>query len=525
MKTAKIKKLFDCHLINAPRTATTLASLGVLALALNPTLWAASGGPSAGLDELAQLGDGQTLRVSSSDPDWRSGNGDARSIPPGETLVVADLEGPGVIHHIWFTIGAQDFRYGRSLTLRMYWDGHDEPAVESPIGDFFAVGHGLKREVDSQPVSVTSAGRAYNCYWAMPFAKHARITLSNDSKQHAVGSAYYYVDYEKVRKLPANSAYFHAQYRQEYPARMGQNYRILEAEGRGHYVGTVLSVRLRTSGWFGEGDDFFFIDGAAEPTLRGTGTEDYFCDAWGFREFNRPYYGVVQHDGFEVGDRVSVYRWHIQDPVRFTKSLKVEIEHKGSIRNDKGETISSFMERPDLFSSVAYCYQTGKAKQFTTLPPADERVTPMTMVEFEDCKDAAKVSSGGTKPEAIPSSMMSGGKQLLTRFTDEKSTLTVPFKLAARAKGIAWLRLGAYFEGGIWSAALDGKVVCPSVDLYSHSLSVREVRIGKVELDAGEHTLRLECKGRNGNSRGYIIGLDCMYIEDITPYAVSTDAK
>ena len=525
MKTIEIKIRFNYRTVYALRIAARLVLLGALALALNSPLWAASHGPLESLDELAQLRDGQTLRASSSDPDWRSGNGDARSIPPGETLVVADLEGPGIIHHIWLTIGAEDFRYGRSLTLRMYWDGQDEPAVESPIGDFFAVGHGAKREVDSLPVSVTSAGRAYNCYWTMPFAKRARITLSNDSEKHAVGSAYFYVDYEKVLELPANAAYFHAQYRQEYPTKMGQNYLILEAEGRGHYVGTVLSVCLRTKSWFGEGDDFFFIDGAAEPTLRGTGTEDYFCDAWGFREFNRPYYGVVQNDGFEIGDRVSVYRWHIKDPVRFTKSLKVEIEHKGSMRNDKDEPISGFMERQDLFSSVAYWYQTGKAKRFTKLPPADERVTPITMVEFDQYKDAAKTLPGDTKPEAFPSSMMSGGKQLLARFTDEKSTLTVPFKLPTRAKGVAWLRLGACFEGGVWSAALDDKVVCPNVDLYSPSLSVREVRIGKVDLDAGEHTLRLECKGRNANSRGFIIGVDTIYIEEITPYAVSSNAK
>lgn len=506
-------------------TATLLVSLGALALATKPTAAAASRGVSERLDALAQLQNGQTLRASSSDPNWRSGNDDARSIPPGETLVVADLEGPGVIQHIWFTIGAQDFRYGRSLTLRMYWDGQEEPAVESPLGDFFAVGHGLRREVDSLPVSVTSAGRAYNCYWPMPFAKRARITLSNDSKKHAVGSAYFYVDYEKLPKLPANTAYFHAQYRQEYPARMGQNYLILETEGRGHYVGTVLSVCLRTKSWFGEGDDFFFIDGATEPTLRGTGTEDYFCDAWGFREFNRPYYGVVQNDGFEVGDHISVYRWHIQDPIRFNKSLKVEIEHKGSMRNVKGEAISGFMERPDLFSSVAYWYQTGKVKRFTKVPPAEERVPPITTVEFEDSSDAAITASAETKPEAFPSSMMSSGKQLLVRFTNEQAKLTVPFKLAARTKGIGWLRLGTYSEAGIWSAVLDGKVICPSVDLYSPALGVREVRLGNLDLDAGAHTLRLECKGRNGNSRGYLIGLDSMYIEVITPYAVASDAK
>ena len=190
--------------------------------------------------------------------------------------------------------------------------------------------------------------------------------------------------------LPADTAYFHAQYRQEFPAKLGQNYLLLDTEGRGQYVGTVLSVYTRTAGWFGEGDDFFFIDGEAEPSLRGTGTEDYFCDAWGFREFNRPYYGVVVQDGYELGDRVSVYRWHIKDPVRFNKSLKVEIEHKGGVDDENGKTVMGFGERADLFSSVAFWYQTGKAKRFATLPPADERVVPQTLVEFEDLTEKAK---------------------------------------------------------------------------------------------------------------------------------------
>ena len=483
--------------------------------------------PAGAGDDLFRLRDGRGMRVSSSDPDWRNGNHDARPIKPGETLTIADIEGPGIIRHIWFTINADDPRYGRSLTLRMYWDGQQEPAVESPIGDFFAVGHGLKRYVDSLPVSVTSEGRAYNCYWPMPFAKHARITLSNDSKQHKARSVYFYIDYEKVPALPPDTAYFQAQYRQEFPAKLGQNYLLLDAEGQGHYVGTVLSVYTRTKGWFGEGDDFFYVDGEAEPSLRGTGTEDYFCDAWGFREFNRPYYGVVVQDGYELGDRVSVYRWHIKDPVRFSKSLKVEIEHKGKMNDETGKNISGFYERADLFSSVAYWYQTGRAKRFATLPPADERVVPEMLVELEDLAGAAKAEPAGIAIIAIEAKRFSGGRELLFKCSDPAGKLTVPFKLDANTQGVARLRLETMPEGGIWGVTLDGKTIegFSAVDLYSATAGVREIRVGMVDLAAGEHTLAFECKGRNPAAQSYWLGIDALTIDQITPYAVPAEKK
>jgi len=460
------------------------------------------------------------MRISSCDPDWRSGNEDARLLRRGTTLTIADMDGPGVIRHIWFTFNAKDPRFGRSLTLRMYWDNQDEPAVESPIGDFFAVGHGARRCVDSLPVSVSSEGRAFNCYWSMPFARHARITLSNDSKEYTAKSVYWYVDYEKVPELAPDTLYFHAQYRQEFPATPRRNYLILDAQGRGHYVGTVLSVYSRTASWFGEGDDFFYVDGESEPSLRGTGTEDYFCDAWGFREFNRPYYGVVQFDGHEVGDRVSVYRWHIKDPVRFTRSLKVEIEHKGTMYDDKGRRVSGFEERADLFSSVAFWYQAGKAKRFATLPAAEERVVPVTLVEVEGCQASAQASPAETRLEPYPSTMFSDRQELLARFTDENSRLMVPFVLADRTAGVARLRLGASSESGVWLPALDGKPVEQPVDLYSPDLAVREVRVGMVDLEAGEHTLTFECKGRNPASLGYSVGVDALSVDHVTPYAV-----
>lgn len=501
----------------------TIVSMLVAALAEAPDLKAETpAGPAGIMDSLFQVQPGRGMRVSSSDPDWLNGNGDARSkIKPGDTVTIAEIDGPGVIRHIWFTINAADPRCGRSLVLRMYWDKQEEPAVESPLGDFFAVGHGLRRCVNSLPVSVTSDGRAYNCYWPMPFAQHARITLTNEAKDkdYRLRSLYFYVDYEKVPALAPNTAYFHAQYRQEYPAQPGRNYLILDTEGQGQYVGTVLSVYSRTPGWFGEGDDFFYVDGETEPSIRGTGTEDYFSDAWGFREFNRPFYGVVVMEGYALGDRVSVYRWHIADPVRFNKSLKVEIEHKGEMDNEQGKTISGFYERADLFSSVAFWYQAGKAKRFATLPPAEQRVVPQKRIEFEDF-----VSLASSTPAGITMALHQGpfgqGNGLLAKCGEPTATITARFKSDRAVAGMARLTLNTMPQGGIWSVALDGKRIegPHAVDTYSAEPDLREIRVGMVDLAPGEHSLTFECKGHNPVAEAYWLGVDALAVDAITPY-------
>ncbi len=486
---------------------------------------AAPPGERGSLSDLYRLREARTRRVSSADPNWQDGNNDRRPIDPGGTLTVADLDGPGVIRHIWFTISAEDPKYGRSLVLRMYWDDSDDPAVESPIGDFFAVGHGARRYVDSLPVAVSSEGRACNCYWPMPFKKRARITLTNDSNQYKVRSVYFYVDYDDVPDLPADTAYFHAQYRQEYPAGKG-DYLLCDTVGRGHYVGTVLSARFRTKSWFGEGDDRFYIDGETEPSLRGTGTEDYFCDAWGFREFMRPYYGVVTFDGFGVGDRVTVYRWHIADPVHFSKSLKVTIEHKGVMFNEAGKRVSSHYERPDLFSSVAFWYQTGKAKRFATLPPAQERVVQSTTIEMESFLAGAKATPA-TVELTTQDGRWSGGKQLFAPFKAPDGKLTLPFKVEKDTSGLAQLKLTRSWDYGIWKVSLDGKVLkgLAKSDLYNPSVKPTDSKVGYIELTAGQHELTFECLGKNPDSKGYCLGVDAIEVEHLTPYADTAQAK
>jgi hypothetical protein len=476
--------------------------------------------PGNDLQTLFLTRDVRTKRSSSADDNWQNGNADSRRIRKGETLELANLKGPGIIRHIWFTPSGGGPRFPRALVLRMYWDGNPDPAVESPLGDFFAVGHGIVKLVTSLPVSITADGKAYNCYWPMPFARHAHITMTNDGPEDA--GLYWYIDYEEVPSLTTNTAYFHAQYRQEYPCTMGRDYLILDAEGSGHYVGTVQSTQIRTQSWYGEGDDRFFIDGETEPSLRGTGTEDYFCDAWGFRVIDRPFYGVPLMEGFNPGDRVSVYRWHICDPVHFRKSLRVTIEDKGVTFTAKGEKVSGFMERQDLMSSVAFWYQTGKAKRFASLPPYDERVIREWRVEMEASVETARIEPAGATVTSQKLGICSNYTQLLAVCPTKDAVLTVPFKLKKEAKGIGRLQCVKSWDCGTWKASIDGKPLpdMENADLYCPELKIHVFNLGYMELAAGDHELRLECVGRNPASKGFSAGLDVFSIVELTPYYV-----
>jgi hypothetical protein len=471
-----------------------------------------------GLGDLYRLTDGTAGRASSAAADWQNDNGDAHTLPVGVTRNVADIHGPGIIRHVWFTFYGHGPKQGRDLVLRMYWDGRGEPAVESPVGDFFAVGHGAWRTVDSIPVSVSAEGRAYNCYWPMPFAKHARITITNESKHHA--GVFWHVDHQKVKSLPDDTAYFHAQYSQEYPAKTGDDYLILDAVGRGRYVGTVYSVQFCSTDWFGEGDDRFFIDGSEEPVLRGTGTEDYFGDAWGFRAFNHPYRGVTLWDGEVVGGRVTAYRWHITDPVPFDKSLRVTMEHKGVVRDANGRKVTSFHERPDFISSVAFWYQTGKAKRFAELPQTDQRSVPYVFVQFDD-PDTVETRSAGVIVKRRGGTYV-GNRQLIAQFERPGGKLIIPFTLDRPIKGVARLHLNTGPDNGVWSVTLDGQrpIRRNRIDLFKETVEPVELWLGEVDLRAGKHTLTFTSTGTNPAAMACHLSVAGIMVEEIRQFVV-----
>jgi len=440
------------------------------------------------LSGLAIPSNGQSKRVSSTDAKF-DGNGDSKEIVPGETLVLADLEGPGIIKHIWNTTASLNPFSGRALVIRIYWDNSEKPSVEVPLGDFFGVGHGAKKEFQSIPVSVSSLGRARTCFWEMPFKKHAKITVSNELLQYGNAYFYYYVDWEKVDSLPDSVLYFHARYRQQTPAKPGDHV-ILDTKGKGNYVGTVYSVLQTENGWFGEGDDRFYIDGETTPSLKGTGTEDYFNDAWGFREFAGPFQGVTLYEGPLAGDRVTAYRWHIPDPIRFSKSLKFTIEHRGSVFDDSLNQHSSSGERADWISSVAFWYQTPITFSEEALPPAEERIPPYQIM-----------LASATKMKAVPNKVK---KEIqAVTFEPEKPDGEIEFEFEVKETGkykVSAVLADAIY-GGRYQPFVDEYPAGPELDMVSKGGDWTEYVFGLFKLEKGKHTFSLKGRGASPNIR------------------------
>ena len=334
------------------------------------------------LDSLSRMREGRSKRVSSWDRTGR--NKDNVTIPPKKVQVLADIKGTGVIRHIWFTIACEDETYLRKLVLRMYWDGMKHPSVETPVGDFFGVGHA---KVNSYSCAVLNMSAnpgqdqraAMNCYFPMPFADGARVEIENECDV-PVRAFYYYIDYDELDAQPDDQLRFHAQWRRNNPCKPPKhiakdptvnmtdrdNYLFMEAKGSGHYVGCNLSIHNLYGGWWGEGDDMFMIDGEKwPPDMHGTGSEDYFAHAWGMQVQNAFIYNGVSYNAGAPGgfnQRITVYRYHIADPVIFHKSIRVSIEHGHA--ND----------RCDDYSSTAYWYQTLPHKRFPKLPKTEDRL-------------------------------------------------------------------------------------------------------------------------------------------------------
>jgi len=420
------------------------------------------------------------------------------------------LAGPGVIVHIWFTIRHEAPFYSRLMTLRIYWDGESNPSVECPIGDFFGIGHGVDKPFMSIPIRVTSDGRARNCYWPMPFGKSARITVTNESDKPC-RAFYYYIDWQKHKSLRPNTAYFHAMYRQEYPCVMGRNYVFADIKGRGHYVGTIQSVCSMSDGWYGEGDDFFFIDGATEPQLRGTGTEDYFCDAWGFRQQDGPFYGTPLWEGRDAYDRGTAYRFHITDPVPFEKSLRVEIEHKGA-QKFPDRTHEGFIERDDLMSSVALWYQIEPHQPWPALPTGVERLPFREEILVLGSK-AAGQARHSNHPLYAPELrwLTTDGRYLRFAPGDDTGWVEISFKVEQEQSAGLWGKMIQSPDGGKYRVRLDG-VEVGVVDLRADDPTALAANWGTRQLAAGEHVLRFECIGKSARSDGCNLGFDSLVL-------------
>jgi hypothetical protein len=319
--------------------------------------------------------------------DVTGGNHDSWPIKSGAVQEIFNQPGAGVISHIWFTIAGGTPLHLKELILRAWWDGNAKPSIEVPIGDFFGLNLGDYTIFESQYIAC-SPGRSLNCYWAMPYRKGARMTVTNEGPRD-IGAFYSNIDLMAVDALPADALYFHAQYRQATPTRAihgpdgrdvlnptgKDNYVFVETRGRGHLMGVTLGWVANAEGWMGEGDDMIFVDDDTKPIIVGTGSEDYFCGSWNFggrdgaRAFSHHQYGApIIQSPERIGGRYCLYRFHGDNPVTFTKYLKHTLEHGHA--ND----------RSDMYYSCAFWYQDAPADGFPALPPLAERLPHVAQI-------------------------------------------------------------------------------------------------------------------------------------------------
>jgi hypothetical protein len=366
------------------------------------------------LSSIARIVDARSKRISSYDR--TGGNDDRIGIGAHETVTIAEMQGAGIVKHIWVTISSKDELVRRNLVLRAYWDGQEHPSIEAPIGDFFGQGWGMKYNFISLPLaSAPKEGNALVCYFPMPYGNGARFTVENQSDTQ-VDSLYYYIDYEEHDSMPDDMGRFHAWYHQELTTPESEtgdvenewcifeefannptdkfNYLFCEPSGAGHFVGVNYYINCPTPVWYGEGDDMFLVDGEPWPgSAHGTGTEDYFNQSWCPDErYCHPYFGTARVPGrlndsprFGWLGRTHVYRFHMEDPIRFKKSLRASIEH--------GHANCLTLD----LASVAYWYQTTPSKPFPPLPSAEERKPrpEIGVIEFHRQRDAWRKSKGG----------------------------------------------------------------------------------------------------------------------------------
>ena len=498
--------------------------------------WCAPAVTEAALADLARPIDGRSMRATSAhrsgpdgaydpgapfDPD---SNWDNQNLAPGDARVLLDAEGPGVVTHIWMTfLGPEPQDWApegsanhQEMLLRIYYDGHERPGVEAPVGDFFANCFGRRREVISDPVAVED-GDSYNCFWHMPFRKQIRIEVINQSDK-PVSLLYYNIDWIKKGHIAEDVPYFYAQYRQEYPVVQGSDYLLLETEGKGHYVGTVLAVRTRSPSWFGEGDEKIYIDGEETASIWGTGTEDYFLSAWGLKTTSTPYFGTPYFDQWGiVGGHTSAYRWHIHDPIVFEKSIRVTIEHFGWIAPDENPDYrsTSWNERQDDYASVAFWYQVGQPTFTARAPHATERKLPNLDQIFHATDLDAAVGEGEVTSQQLLG--YAKGQILYRPAVAEGAWIELPFEVDAREPKRLLLGVTQSYDFGRYRVLLDGVVLTEDVDLFSETTESYEVHLLDFWPDPGRHVLRMECIGKNSRSAGYWLGLESIRLRERRP--------
>jgi hypothetical protein len=487
----------------APRI---LAFLLPIAAAI-PSHAAAAELPQVGIGNLAGLflpHEGKVVQYSSHARE--ADRIDAWDVGPGKTVTLVDHHGAGIVRRWWMTVlqREQTPLLWRHMILRCYWDGETDPSVEAPLSDFFGLGFGEWHEYVSLPVSATSGG--LNCKWPMPFHKSARITLENRAPA-AVGNLWFNIEIETLNDVPARSLYFHAQFRRIAPAKRGEPVTVLETVGSGQYVGTVLSARtLKGAGLsFLEGDEEVYVDGEREPSIVGTGTEDYF--GGGLYAVtgtsDSPDHGITVIDTGK--NRFSGYRWHIDDPIPFKKSLRFLLEH-GQTRN---ESVADY-------ATLAVWYQTHPHPKFPPLPAELGLIEPSTafqipeMIEAEGSAAGAVASGGSVQTQSMGEydGNWSGDAQLLWRGAKVGDHLTFMI-VAPETKEYS---LEGYFtrsaDYGDVRVLLAGRELGVVRGYNAAGIPSGVIPLGRVHLQEGQNFILLELAGKDARSTGFLVGVD-----------------
>lgn len=453
-------------------------------------------------ERLPYLKKSKLYQVSSFDSS--GGNADRLVLAEGQRVSIATLEGPGVISRIWLTIASRDPYFLRRMVLRMYWDGEENPSVETPVGDFFGTGFGYYHYL-SHFVGMSSGG--YYCYFPMPFRKSARIEVENQTGRE-VDAFYYHINYQKLEEpLPKEVAYFHAQWRREIKTDPAKNYTLLEATGEGHFVGCNMSMQsYRANLWFLEGDEMVYVDGESFPSLYGTGTEDYFTGGWYFNrgEFSGPYHGLILKDD-SLG-RIAAYRFHVGDAIPFKKSLRFTMEH-GHANEEVGD-----------YSSTAYWYQKEPHQKFPELPKASLRIplrvaVPPGAIEAEGITLTQTILESKVEEMSDYGPDWSGLKQLTisARQPGERFSLAIPGTIEDR------YRVDVYFSKGPQYG---------DVDIFYEDRKVGEfsgyhpqiqpggyVRLHRLKSIEAIIPLTFVVKGKAPRASGYTVGIDAFVLE------------
>ncbi len=484
-------------------------------------------GGSAASNTLMDLSKNQNYsaaRISSYQP--QGGPRDNFYIPTdGSEVTLAEIDGPGAITHIWTThrTGGHDF------IVRMYWDYSDHPSVEAPIGDFFGMPLGVNASINSYPIQVSSEGRSRNCWWYMPFNRSAKVTVSappsEENAKTETAALYFYIDYRTYAEPIEDINYFHVRFRETDPAQRGKSVLLAEMEGKGHFVGMVMGNRARTPGWFGEGDDIITVDG--QVSFIGTGSEDYFGEAWGFvreRLFSNLYYGVPHMDERGIGCRSCAYRFHILDPIPFRKTFKFEIEHWPwlSPLPNSGR---------DYFSGTAYWYQSTIHKAWPRLEKiiANEPWDPIKgrwhtpgSIEAEDLKVISHKSSvEGTPAPAVEMVMPNlSGDHMLVFDAGGKGEFSVAVPVEASGTYTVSLYCPRAPDYGIVHVKINGNTVGNPMDIFLRRDDlVRPLwppiayTFTNVALKKGTNTFTFSIDSKNTESDGYKAGIDCLVLK------------